>query len=43
MRKQGIHFDKAFKKNAVKPSLERKNVSGLAQELGIAFFIFIGQ
>jgi|SRR5574344_379531 transposase len=35
MRKQRNHYDKAFKENAVKLSLERKNVSGLAQELGI--------
>ena len=39
MRKQRTHFDKAFKENAVKLSLERKNVSGLAQELGIAPFL----
>ena len=35
MRKQRNHYDKAFKENAVKLSLERKNVSELAQELGI--------
>ena len=39
MRKQRTHFDKSFKENAVKLSLERKNVSGLAQELGIAPFL----
>ncbi|WP_071136877.1 transposase [Petrimonas mucosa] len=41
MRKQRTHFDKAFKENAVKLSLERKNISELAQELGIAPFLFI--
>ena len=35
----GLNFDKAFKENAVKLSLEHKNVSGLAQELGIAPFL----
>jgi len=35
MRKQRTHYDKAFKENAVKLSFERKNVSELAQELGI--------
>ena len=39
MRKQRMHFDKAFKENAVKLSLERKNVSELAQELGIEPFL----
>jgi transposase len=39
MRKQRLHFDKAFKENAVKLSLERKNVSELAQELGIKPFL----
>ena len=39
MRKQRTHYDKAFKENAVKLSLERKNVSSLAQELGIAPFL----
>jgi len=39
MRKQRTHFDKAFKENAVKLSLERKNISELAQELGIAPFL----
>ena len=39
MRKQRTHFDKAFKENAVKLSLERKNVSELAQELGIVPFL----
>ena len=39
MIKQRTHFDKAFKENAVKLSLERKNVSELAQELGIAPFL----
>lgn len=36
MRKQRTHYDKAFKENAVKLSLERKNVSELAHELGIS-------
>jgi len=35
MRKQRTHYDKAFKENAVKLSIERKNVSELAQELSI--------
>lgn len=35
MKKQRTHYDKAFKDNAVKLSLERKNVSELAHELGI--------
>jgi transposase len=35
MRKQRTHFDKSFKENAVKLSIERNNVSELAQELGI--------
>ncbi|WP_286833885.1 MULTISPECIES: transposase [unclassified Proteiniphilum] len=39
MRKQRTNFDKAFKENAVKLSLERKNISELAQELGIAPFL----
>lgn len=39
MRKLRTYFDKAFKENAVKLSLERKNVSELAQELGIAPFL----
>ena len=39
MRKQRNHYDKAFKENAVKLSLERKNVSELAQELGIEHFM----
>lgn len=39
MRKQRNHYDKAFKENAVKLSLERKNVSSLAQELGIEPFM----
>ncbi|MDD4437054.1 MAG: transposase [Tissierellia bacterium] len=30
------HYDKAFKENAVKLSLDRKNVSDLARELGIS-------
>ncbi|HCV15449.1 MAG TPA: hypothetical protein DF637_03830 [Rikenellaceae bacterium] len=34
-----MHFDKAFTENAVKLSLERKNVSELAQELGIEPFL----
>ena len=33
------HYDKAFKENAVKLSLEHKNVSELVQELGIAPFL----
>jgi transposase len=36
MRKQRTHYDKAFKENAVKLSLERKNVSDLSHELGIS-------
>ena len=36
MKKQRTHYDKAFKENAVKLSLERKNVSELAHELGIS-------
>ena len=36
MRKQRTHYDKAFKENAVKLSLERKNASELAHELGIS-------
>ncbi len=36
MRKQRTHYDKAFKENAVKLSLERKKVSELAHELGIS-------
>ena len=39
MRKQRNHYDKSFKENAVKLSLERKNVSELAQELGIEPFM----
>lgn len=39
MRKQRTHFDKSFKENAVKLSLERKNISELAQELSIAPFL----
>lgn len=35
MRKQRMHYDKSFKENAVKLSLERKNVTELARELGI--------
>lgn len=35
MRKQRTHYDKAFRENAVKLSFERKNVSGLAHELGL--------
>ena len=35
MRKQRTHYDKAFKENAVKLCLDRKNVSELAQELGV--------
>ena len=34
-----MHFDKAFKENAVKLSFDRKNVSELAQELGIEPFL----
>lgn len=40
MKKQRTHYDKAFKENAVKLGLERKNVSELARELGIAPFLF---
>jgi transposase len=36
MKKQRTHYDKAFKENAVKLSLDRKNVSDLAHELGIS-------
>jgi transposase len=36
MRQQRTHYDKTFKDNAVKLNLERKNVSELARELGIA-------
>ncbi len=39
MRKKRTHYDKSFKENAVKLSLERKNVSELAQELGIEPFL----
>ena len=39
MRKLRTHYGKAFKENAVKLSLERKNVSELAQELRIATFL----
>jgi transposase len=35
MRKERTHYDKTFKEDAVKLSLERKNVSELAQELGV--------
>lgn len=35
MRKQRTHYYKTFKENAVKLSLERKNVTELAHELGI--------
>jgi len=35
MKKERTHYDKSFKENAVKLSIERKNVSDLAQELGI--------
>jgi transposase len=35
MRKERTHYDKAFKENAVKLSIERKNVSELAHELGV--------
>lgn len=40
LKKQRTHYDKAFKENAVKLGLEHKNVSELAQELGIALFLF---
>jgi len=40
LKKQRTHYDKAFKENAVKLGLERKNVSELARELGIAPFLF---
>ena len=36
MRKQRTHYDKAFKENAVKLSFELRNVSELANELGLA-------
>ena len=36
MGKERTHYDSAFKENAVKLSYERKNVSELARELGIA-------
>ena len=36
MRKQRTHYDKAFKENAVKLSLDRKNVSDPAHEQGIS-------
>ncbi len=36
MRKQRTHYDKTFKDNTFKLSLERKNVSELAHELGIS-------
>ncbi|NMB49441.1 MAG: transposase [Bacteroidales bacterium] len=39
MRKQKTHVDNTFKENTVKLGLERKNVSELAQELGIAPFL----
>lgn len=35
MKKQRTHYDKSFKENAVKLSLERKNVTELAHELGV--------
>ncbi|MCE5174335.1 MAG: transposase [Bacteroidales bacterium] len=35
MRKQRTHYDKSFKENAVKLSIERKNMTELAHELGI--------
>ena len=35
MKKERTHYDKTFKEDAVKLSLERKNVSELAQELGV--------
>ena len=31
-----MHYDSLFKENAVKLSYERKNVSGLARELGVS-------
>ena len=37
MRKARAHYDKAFKENVVKLSFERKNVSELAQELGVVY------
>jgi transposase len=46
MGKQRTHYDKVFKENAVKLGLERKNVSELAQELGIGppfFYIVSGK
>ena len=35
MKKERTHYDKTFKEHAVKLSLERKNVSELAHELGV--------
>ena len=35
MKRERTHYDKTFKEDAVKLSLERKNVSELAQELGV--------
>ncbi len=46
MRKQKTHVDNTFKENTVKLGLERKNVSELAQELGIGppfFYIVSGK
>ncbi|MCI1785265.1 MAG: transposase [Bacteroidales bacterium] len=39
MKKERTHYDKSFKENAVKLSIERKNISDLAQELGIKPFL----
>lgn len=36
MNKSRKNYEKSFKKNAVKLSYERKNISSLAQELGIS-------
>lgn len=36
MKKERTHYDSLFKENAVKLSYERKNVSGLARELGVS-------
>ena len=40
MRKQRTHFDKAFKENAVKISVDCKNISEMAQELWYLLFEF---
>ena len=35
MRKERTHYDRAFKENAVKLSLERTNITEFARELGV--------